>query len=440
MTIPHRRAARNHLTLQFYDPCTEAAYEVHERAVYLNRVRIGLSVGIAATVTYLLLSMWATDQQAVITQFRVFVCLPLLCLALGLSFFLKRSLFPMLASILAVVMVGFPGTLLLVGPDVTEFSVTGFVQSLLYLAVLAMVPFRYVLLVAVPSTVLMIGTLLVVDGTGATLSSQLSLIVSFALLLGVVVYMREKAQRDLFLDRQAAESLHRGDLLQKADQIDWLRNLPAQLERDMRRCLFAVETELDGMLDGGALDKPALTRARRGIHDTMKLFETARFASDIDVAEQQRLEPLNLSQLMHEVVLDRSREMEDVHAIELDVQSDVWVQGSAELIRQSVTQILNSATVDVHPEMLLQVALTADARAVVLEVQVQKELVSLDPNLLTNQRFQLGLGLYLARRIFEMHGGEFEVIVQNGMTRYTAKLPLPVPTRVAEESLVDHAS
>ncbi len=430
---------RNHLTLQFYDPRTEAAYEVHERAIYLNRVRIALSIGIAATVTYLLLSTWAMDQHAVVTQFRVFVCLPLLCLALGLSFFLKRSLFPMIAVTLAVVMVGFPGTLLLVGPDVTAFSVTGFVQSLLYLAVLMMVPFRYVLLVALPGTVLMIGSLLVVDGAGAALSNQLSLIVSFALLLGFVVYMREKAQRDLFLDRQAAESLHRGDLLQKADQIDWLRNLPAQLERDMRRCLFAVETELDGMLDSATLDKPALMRARRGIHDTMKLFETARFASDIDVVEQQRLEPLNLSQVIHEVVLDRSREMEDVHAIELDVQSDIWVQGSAELIRQSVTQILNSATVDVHPEMLLQVALTADARAVVLEVQVQKELVSLDPNLLTNQRFQLGLGLYLARRIFEMHGGEFEVIVQSGMTRYTAKLPLRVPSRVAEESLVDHA-
>ena len=430
---------RNHLTLQFYDPRTETAYEVHERAIYLNRVRIALSIGIAATVTYLLLSTWAMDQHVVVTQFRVFVCLPLLCLALGLSFFLKRSLFPMLAAILAVVMVGFPGTLLLVGPDVAAFSVTGFVQSLLYLAVLMMVPFRYVLLVALPGTVLMIGSLLVIAGAGAALSNQLSLIVSFALLLGFVVYMREKAQRDLFLDRQAAESLHRGDLLQKTDQIDWLRNLPAQLERDMRRCLFAVETELDGMLDGATLDKPALMRARRGIHDTMKLFETARFASDIDVVEQQRLEPLNLSQVIHEVVLDRSREMEDVHAIELDVQSDVWVQGSAELIRQSVTQILNSATVDVHPEMLLQVALTIDAHGVVLEVQVQKELVSLDPNLLTNQRFQLGLGLYLARRIFEMHDGEFEVIVQSGMTRYTAKLPLRVPSRVAEESLVDHA-
>lgn len=430
---------RNHLTLQFYDPRTEAAYEVHERAIYLNRVRIALSIGIAATVTYLLLGMWVGDPLAAVTQFRLFFCLPLLCLALGLSFFLKRSLFPMIAVTLAVVMVGFPGTLLLVGPDVTAFSVTGFVQSLLYLAVLMMVPFRYVLLVALPATVLMIGSLLVVDGAGAALSNQLSLIVSFALLLGFVVYMREKAQRDLFLERQAAESLHRGDLLQKADQIDWLRNLPAQLERDMRRCLFAVETELDGMLDGATLDKPALMRARRGIHDTMKLFETARFASDIDVAEQQRLEPLNLSQVIHEVVLDRSREMEDVHAIELDVQSDVWVQGSAELIRQSVTQILNSATVDVHPEMLLQVALTIDAHGVVLEVQVQKELVSLDPNLLTNQRFQLGLGLYLARRIFEMHGGEFEVIVQSGMTRYTAKLPLRVPSSVAEESLVDHA-
>lgn len=430
---------RNHLTLQFYDPRTEAAYEVHERAIYLNRVRIALSIGIVATVTYLLLGMWVGDPLAAVTQFRLFVCLPLLCLALGLSFFLKRSLFPMIAVILAVVMVGFPGTLLLVGPDVTAFSVTGFVQSLLYLAVLVMVPFRYVLLVALPGTVLMIGSLLVVDGAGAALSNQLSLIVSFALLLGSVVYMREKAQRDLFLDRQAAESLHRGDLLQKADQIDWLRNLPAQLERDMRRCLFAVETELDGMLDGATLDKPALMRARRGIHDTMKLFETARFASDIDVVEQQRLEPLNLSQVIHEVVLDRSREMEDVHAIELDVQSNVWVQGSAELIRQSVTQILNSATADVHPEMLLQVALTIDARGVVLEVQVQKELVSLDPNLLTNQRFQLGLGLYLARRIFEMHGGEFEVIVQSGMTRYTAKLPLRVPSKVAEESLVDHA-
>ena len=163
MTISHRRATRNHLSLQFYDPITEAAYEVHERAVYLNRVRIGLSIGIAATVTYLLLSMWAMDQQAVVTQFRVFVCLPLLCLALGLSFFLKRSLFPMLAAILAVVMVGFPGKLVLAGPDVTAFSVTGFVQSLLYLAVLVMVPFRYLLLVALPGTVLMIGSLLRTD-------------------------------------------------------------------------------------------------------------------------------------------------------------------------------------------------------------------------------------------------------------------------------------
>ena len=76
-------------------------------------------------------------------------------------------------------------------------------------------------------------------------------------------------------------------------------------------------------------------------------------------------------------------------------------------------------------------------QVVVLEVQVQEELVSLGPNMLTNEHFQLGLGLYLARKIFEMHGGDFEVIAENGVTRFTAKVPLPAPSGVAEERLAD---
>ncbi len=414
----------------------ESAYEVHERFTYMTRVRVALLIGLAAVLTYLVLDVWVLDTPAPVTQFRVFVGLPLMALAFALSFYLKRSFFPMLAGLLAIVLVGFSATLLFGGRELTTFAVTAYVQSLLYFSVLAMVPFRYLVLVALPCTVLMIGSLLLVDSAAAALPNHLSLIISIAMLLGFVVYMREKAQRSTFVRRQRTETLHRNDLLRQADQIDWLRNLPAQLERDMQNCLFAIETELDGLMDANPLDEAALGRARRGIHDMMKMFETARFASSVDVVQQQH-EPLDLSRVIHQVVLDRSREMEDVHAIELDIQSDLWVHGNTELIRQSVIQILNGATADVQPETLLQIVLRSEMQVVVLEVQVQEELVSLGPNMLTNEHFQLGLGLYLARKIFEMHSGEFEVIAENGKTRFTAKLPLPAPSGVTEESLAD---
>ena len=437
MISPLPCVERNRLTLQFADPQLEADYEVHERSTYLNRIRIGLSIATAATLTYLALSVSVLDERFVVTQFQAFVCLPLPGIALGLSFWLKRSFFPMLAGMLGVVMLGFPGVLLYAGPEISMFSVTGFVQSLLFITALVMVPFRYVMLLALPGTVLMIASLVAVNADAVALPHQLSMVTSFALLLGFVVYMREEAHRRSFLRIKETESLHQDDLLQKADQIDWLRNLPAQLERDMRNCLFAIETELDGMLDAKPADEAALRRARGGIHDMMKMFETVRFASDVDLLEQEQHEAVNLSRVVHEVVLDRSRDMEDVHAIELDVQSDVWIQGSVQLIRQSITQILNSATADLHPETLLQVVLKRGMREVMLEVMVREELKSLGPNVLTNERFQLGLGLYLARKIFELHSGEFEVVSENGATRFTARLPLHSPSTVAEESLVD---
>ena len=126
----------------------ESAYEVHERSTYMTRVRVALLIGLAAVSTYLGLDVWVLDTPAPVTQFRVFVGLPLMALAFALSFYLKRSFFPMLAGLLAIVLVGFSATLLFGGRELTTFAVTAYVQSLLYFSVLAMVPFRYVVLVA----------------------------------------------------------------------------------------------------------------------------------------------------------------------------------------------------------------------------------------------------------------------------------------------------
>ncbi len=96
------------MTLQFRDPRVEAAYEVHERSTYMNRVRIAILICTAAIVLYLILGVWVLDEPAAVTQYRLFVCLPLACLMLASSYRLKRSFFPVLAVIVAIIMAGFP--------------------------------------------------------------------------------------------------------------------------------------------------------------------------------------------------------------------------------------------------------------------------------------------------------------------------------------------
>ena len=411
----------NPVTLKFRDVEVERDYRRYELASNLGRNRAALWAGVLTMVAFLPLDLLLLQPPIQVPLVRGLVVVPLGLAALWMSYH-ARALF-MLATfvVCSLALLSFPLLLLAGGAQITTYAVMGAVQCLLFLNAVAVLPFARTFWASLLGVGLMFAVLATVSAGYPQLLNYTVAIATIALLSVFVAHSRERTYRRLFVRRQQLAVLTREAADRQSEEIDWLRGLPANLESDMQTQLFALEGQLEDLVEQPNASPSAL-RAHAQIRSLMAMFETARYASAVDAADTHAT-PVDLCELLHDVIVTRSRYLRDVRPIRLDAPRGVWVCADAARLRQAIEQIFNGAALRVRDDEIIDVALRGDGSSARLTVSVDRELGDLVSSTLARQPNALGLSLYLANRIFVICGGKLDIDASGSGTVFRVTLP-----------------
>jgi hypothetical protein len=408
-------------TLCFRDRALEARYRTYELAVNTPRTRTGLLIGLAVLLVYILRDHWLADSHPVDSYLRMFIALPAVLLGIVVTHWPGPRMHLAIAAMLAVMLGTYPVAVHLGGPDYTIASTFSYLQAVLFLNVLVFVPFRYACPVAATAGVFMLGSL-GVHGTDGALSKQLMTIVFVVTALSsYVTWSRELQQRRLYTRRREIERLNAERMNAQAMQIDWLRNLPVQISTDMQNRLFAIEADVERARDESGHDNDRLDRVLRRINILMDTLATTRFARDLQDRELALVD-IDFGELITDVVTTRSRDGVDSCVIDLNVEADVAIRGDRVLLTNAVNQLLNAATSDLRRNRIVAFAMRRDSDRVVFELRLDSPLPG--ERALSDNELRTGLGIFVAGKVLELHGGALVTVSRGGHSWLSGSLPV----------------
>ena len=228
-----------------------------------------------------------------------------------------------------------------------------------------------------------------------------------------------------YLDVEMSHRQKAEDALRVADRRK--DEFLATLAHELRNPLAPLVTSLE-VLKRAGVDPAAQSRARDLM--TRQLKQMVRLIDDLlDVSRitsnklQLRRDVLDLVAIVHDAIeVAEPALREHGHVLETAwPERAVWVEGDATRLTQIVVNLLNNAVKYTEPAGRISVALTvADGSA---KVVVRDNGIGIDPaqqaeifgmfvqvdRSIERERAGLGVGLSLAKRLVELHGGTIEV-------------------------------
>ena len=421
------------LTLWFDDRAIERQYSLYQLSSSTVRLRLSLIAAAVLMGVFVPVDLLLLHPPVELTLFRGVIVVPLALVGVWASYSFPRVLFPVAAVTGTIATAGFPAAVIATGDqELSTFASLAMMQCMLFMAAIMVLPFTMVF----GGCLLSIGLMLIAL---ASVSSPQNPVVNYMVatlmttgLSVFIAYTREKTHRRLFVRREQLKVLVAEQVQSQDEQIDWLRNLPASLERDMQTQLFEIEGQLEQLLDEPPV-APAVVRAHAQIRTLMSMFETARYASSVAVSAPET-HPVELASLLENVVVERSRYLVDALQVRLDTPAEVWVRADEAWLRQAVEQIFNGAALRVRDDETVDVSIQQhDGRALV-DFRIDRDFGPPVSDA-ASRPSSLGLSFYLANRILTNCGGRLDVMRADGATIFRAILPLvseradaPVPT------------
>jgi PAS domain S-box-containing protein len=259
-----------------------------------------------------------------------------------------------------------------------------------------------------------------------------------------------KVTRDM-TERRRVEQLEQADR-QKDEFL-------ALLAHELRNPLAPIRTALE-VLRRRDVSAPALDQA--GLLAERQLRNMARLLDDLlDVSRiregriELRKEPLNVSTLLR-AAADAARPLMDERRHDFvvdDPANDIWVEGDGVRLEQVLGNLLNNAAKYTEPGG--EIRLSANSNDGNVFIRVQDTGIGIEP-LMVSRVFDLfvqaerrtelsaggvGVGLSLARKLVELHGGRVEAFSAGAGrgAEFIVRLPTTAPPPAAEEKLVASA-
>ena len=238
---------------------------------------------------------------------------------------------------------------------------------------------------------------------------------------------------------QLARELH--SLRRKVRDLEGTqREWAAVIAHDMRLPLVAIEHSEELLGKVSSQDEEA-ARARRRISEaTRMLHRMVDELTDVSIIESGRLEirceeGIRLSPLVHGIV-DALTAVLPAHRVLVEVPADLpFVEADPGRIAQILGNLLTNA--GKYGKVGTPIRIDATPKERVVEIGVTSEGATLAPDQIPRlfSRFYraptqggsaiegLGLGLYIAKRLVESHGGTIWATSQNGVTSFRFTLP-----------------
>lgn len=238
-----------------------------------------------------------------------------------------------------------------------------------------------------------------------------------------------------------------GILEQLTVLLDRQQTLVADTSHELRNPLMVVRGNLDLLVHDLPADqrREAVSEAREEVDRMARLVGDLLFLADADTAGSIQRTPVELDEILAEVVHD-ARMVSPDHDIRLDANDEIVVLGDTERLRQLIWNLLENAIRYTPSGGTIKLALHRRAR--VAEIAVSDTGIGIPEEHLAHifDRFYrvdrgrsralggTGLGLSIVRQVAETHGGRVRVRSTPGLgSTFTVFLPLTdTPEALAE--------
>ena len=431
--------------LKFRDPGLEKDY----RAAYfdnnINGTRTGLVCAFLVLMAFAIFEPNLLQPPELVNKVRLLFVTPLIILSIIASFTMPQHFYLIMVSVSTAVVSSQIAMLPLLGHETTVNTSLAYLQHLLFVVVLLFQPFRYLLLPVIALSGLMIAALKTYSLPGFETQNFVVAVQGISFVSLLFAYMRERVQRQLFAASAEVALLRDETERQQANQISWLSNLSRYLEHELRNHVFIVQSNLEFLQqDVEDSQRPFVRRAMRSVGKLSDLCDSVGQASTLESALQLDLQhPVNFSRMVAERVLERARDLDETNPLELDVDPDLWVLGSEVRLLQVFDHLLNNALEYSSEDAFVRIEVKSLAGAVYFTVHNRGEPLPEDRNVFavfesTRPKTNLGMGLYVSRKIVEHHKGSIEARTQLGQTIVMVTLPqVQAPASSIRRSEVD---
>jgi len=416
--------------LRFRDAELDRLYRQSYFRQNIKTTRIGLIFGLIVLVVFAVFEQHLLQPHEVVNQVRLLFVLPMIVGCLIASFIWKVHYFRIQITACSLVVLSQVGLLWYLGDLSVANTSMAYLQHMLFISVMLNQPFRMLVLPAIVLTSLM--TFVLREYTSATLAvaNYEVAIQSVTFVCLLLSYMREQSQRQLFSSGLEVAELREETERQQLGQISWLRNLSRYLEHELRNHVFIVQSNLE-FLEQNIDDArgPFVRRALRSVKKLSDLCDSVGEAGTLESALQlDSFHPVNFSRMVAERVLERVRDFGEANPIELEVDPNLWVSGSETRLLQVFDHLLNNALDYSSEDAIVGVEVKGIARTVYFTVHNRGEALPEDHDVFemfdtTRPKTNLGLGLYVSRKIVDHHGGSIEARTEYGQTIVMITLP-----------------
>ena len=229
---------------------------------------------------------------------------------------------------------------------------------------------------------------------------------------------------------------------QQTNRIHWLRNLSRSLEHELRNQVFIVQSNLEHLQQVVVTEqRPFVHRASKSVVKLIDLCDAVGEANTLESAlHLERLHPVNFSRMVIERVLERSRDLDTVNPLDLDIDPDLWVSGSEQRLLEVFDHMLSSALENSSDDETVRIEVKSIAGSVYFTVHNRADQSAAKNDLFpvmgsSSSVFNVGMGLYVAHKILEHHGGTIEARTQFGQAVMLVTLPqTEAPDTFSEEN------
>lgn len=311
------------------------------------------------------------------------------------------------------------------------------VQLALLQLVLLRVPLRISLFASVFALVVGVRGFLVIDLPTAQLASVVGGLVAIHCILLFSAYQRENQQRALFVSNQQLRQS-----LADRDQVDderatWYRNLAQFLRHELSNQLVGARTSLQLIERFSDRRLEYLGRARRSLDRMQSMLNETSNASSVEEAlKSEEREAFDLTMLVTETTADY-RDQHPTSQFQFAIEPGIHLVGQPFRIAQLLDKLVSNAVRYAEPGTPIDISLRVlpELSTIELSVANRGEALPRDTDALFNlwstsasyaDDGRLGLGLYVAARVAEAHGGNIraEPLVSVTGARFTVSLPL----------------
>lgn len=259
-------------------------------------------------------------------------------------------------------------------------------------------------------------------------------LVSIGITLVATMYSRERSEREQFLlDQSTIEDLERQAQADR-ERAQWYQTFSQFLRHELSTYLVGIRTSFE-LIDRLPEQRDAfIERGQQSLGEMQALMRQAAEATSIDEAlKVEERERFSLSDVLNDCVDEYTNAYTEVR-FDTSVAEGLNMEGQAYRIRQLMDKLVSNAVRHQDGQQPIAISVKTDAdRAQVIVTN------SGDPLPADTDIFDLwtkgerdssdrrhGLGLYVARKIAEAHGGSIlgETVAEPCGARFTVELPL----------------